>query len=145
MCARVLWLPLAVGLAVGAQPEPVVVPILVYTGFQHQPAASVSDTIRTEVETILGHSGIEFGWRSLGDAIPNEDAAELAVIQLKGRCDIAGMLPQHHDLAAWVGLMSATAPSCPTATSIAIAFGYSFKWGCWACPPGSASRPMAAR
>jgi len=95
MCARVLWLPLAVGLAAGAQPEPVVVPIVVYTGFQHRPPAPISDAIRNEVEGILGHAGIEFNWRSLADSHPSEKSLDLAVIQLKGRCDIAGLLPNH--------------------------------------------------
>ena len=97
MWARVFWLPLAVGLAAGAQAEPVIAPIVVYAGYQHRPPAPISDAIRTEVEGILGHAGIEFNWRSLADSPANEKSLDLAVIHLKGRCDIGGLLPHHEE------------------------------------------------
>jgi len=93
MCARGLWLALAAGLAAGAEPEPIVAPIIVYTGYQHQPSAPVSDAIRSEVTGILAHAGIEFDWGSLAGSKANEKSLDLAVIHLKGRCDIAGLLP----------------------------------------------------
>ena len=95
MCGRAIWLPLAVGLAAGAQPEPMVAPIIVYTGYQKRPPTPVSDAIRAEVTGILAHAGIEFDWRSLAGLNPNEKSLDLAVIQIKGRCDIAGILPRH--------------------------------------------------
>jgi len=93
MRARAIWLPLAVGLAAGAEPEPVFAPIVIYTGYQHQPPSPISDAIRGEVEGILGRAGIEFNWRSLVGREPRQQSADLAVVQLKGRCDIAGILP----------------------------------------------------
>jgi len=97
MSARILWLPLAVGLAAGAQPEPVGAPIVIYTSFQRTPPTSVSDSIRSEVGGILGHAGIELRWHALADAQLNENSPDLAVIHLRGRCDVAGLFPHQNE------------------------------------------------
>jgi len=93
MRAHVLLLALAASLAAGGQPDAAATAIVVFTGFQHEPPAPVSDAIRIEVGEILRHAGIGFDWRSLADARSAVESKDLAVIKINGRCDIVGLLP----------------------------------------------------
>jgi hypothetical protein len=67
-------------------------PIALYTQFQQEPPQDVLDALQEEVETIMAPIGLRFEWRSLNNVHGNEVSTELAVINVKGRCDIAGIV-----------------------------------------------------
>ena len=67
-------------------------PIALYTHFQQEPPQEVLDALQEEVETIMAPIGLRFDWRRLDGVRGNEVSAELAVVNVKGRCDVAGLL-----------------------------------------------------
>jgi hypothetical protein len=49
------------------------------------------DAFQEEVESIMAPIGFRFEWRNLNDNHGNEVSVELAVVTVKGRCDVAGI------------------------------------------------------
>ncbi len=64
-----------------------VLPVALYTGFQHDPPAIVAHAIREEVDTILSPVGVKLQWRDLGKAGTGEMWIRLAVFRFIGTCD----------------------------------------------------------
>lgn len=77
----------ALGETRGAQAPPVIL----YTQFQSEPPQVVLDSLQEEVEYIMAPLGFHFEWRNLSLNRGNEVSVELAVVTVKGRCDIAGL------------------------------------------------------
>jgi hypothetical protein len=79
---------------VAAQGEPkVAVPavITLYTQFQVEPPPAVLEGLQSEVDHIMEPIGLHFEWRDLNATRGEEVTAELAVVTVKGRCDVAGL------------------------------------------------------
>jgi|ERR1035437_1212537 hypothetical protein len=93
MLPLLLCLALAALPAFGEQPGATLAPIAIYTQFQQEPPAAVLDALQNEVESIMSPMGLHFEWRSLPSASGSEVSIELAVVNFKGRCDIAGLPP----------------------------------------------------
>jgi hypothetical protein len=90
---KLVLLCLAVG-AVAAQGEPKVAApavITLYTQFQVEPPAAVLEGLQSEVDSIMEPIGLHFEWRNLDGSRGDEVTAELAVVTVKGRCDVAGL------------------------------------------------------
>jgi hypothetical protein len=85
-CLAIGVVPIA-GETRGAAPAP----ITLYTQFQHEPSQAILEALQQEVETIMAPIGLRLEWRSLTAVRGNEVSAELAVINVKGRCDTAGL------------------------------------------------------
>jgi hypothetical protein len=69
-------------------------PISLYTQFQQAPPKAMEAALHDELDSIMGPMGLHFDWRSLTASRPNNEVSvELAVINFKGRCDAAGLLP----------------------------------------------------
>jgi hypothetical protein len=66
-------------------------PIALYTHFQEPPPAAVLDALRLEAQTIMAPIGLNFKWLSLSTSDGRQTAVELAVIEFKGRCDVADL------------------------------------------------------
>ena len=66
-------------------------PITLYTQFQHEPPQAILEALQEEVEAIMAPIGLRFEWRNLSNVRGSEVSAELAVVNVKGRCDTAGM------------------------------------------------------
>jgi hypothetical protein len=62
--------------------------ITVYTQFEHSYSATVMDTMRQELGTIMGPLGLEFTWRDLNASHGNEVSVELVVVTFKGKCEM---------------------------------------------------------
>ena len=84
-------------LAIGVIPaasEPKIVapaPIMLYMQFEVTPPQEVLDAFQSETEAIMEPIGIRLEWRALNSSRAEEVATELAVVTVKGRCDLAGM------------------------------------------------------
>ena len=84
-------------LAIGVIPaasEPKIVapaPIVLYMQFEVTPPQEVLEAFQSETETIMEPIGIRLEWRALNATRAEEVATELAVVTVKGRCDLAGM------------------------------------------------------
>jgi len=66
-------------------------PVALYTHFQEEPPAAVLDAMRLEAQAIMSPMGLNFEWLSLSASDGRRTAVELAVIEFKGRCDVAGL------------------------------------------------------
>jgi hypothetical protein len=88
-----LGLVLAALPALGGQPGAPLAPIVLYTQFSQDPPVAVLDSLEAEVESIMAPIGLTFAWRSLDAASGHQISVELAVINFKGRCDTAGLVP----------------------------------------------------
>jgi len=71
------------------------VPIALYTQFQSQPPAAMLESLQAEVQSIMAPMGLNFLWLNLAASDGKQVSVELAVINFKGRCDVAGLTP--HD------------------------------------------------
>jgi len=71
--------------------EASLVPIALYTEFQREPPPTVFAALQDEVNLIMASSGLGFTWRALSEARSGIGSVDLAVITLKGRCDVAGL------------------------------------------------------
>jgi hypothetical protein len=91
-----LWIALAAAALplCGAQNGTELPPIALYTEFVAVPPAAVLEAMQSEVESIMAPMGLKFQWRELAEADGKHVSVELAVINFKGRCDIAGLLPR---------------------------------------------------
>jgi hypothetical protein len=76
----------------GASQTAVLPPVSLYTHFQEEPPAAVLDALQLEVQTIMAPMGLNFQWLSLSASDGRKTAVELAVIDFKGRCDVAGLM-----------------------------------------------------
>jgi hypothetical protein len=65
--------------------------ITLYTQFQVEPPQEVSENLQSEVEGIMAPIGLHLEWRSLNRAHGDEITSELAVVTVKGRCDVGGL------------------------------------------------------
>lgn len=84
---RELLLLLALAILPGwAAGPPIVSRVALYVQFDHTPSEAVMDSLRSELDTIMGPIGLQFDWRPLAGSSP-ESTAELAVVSFKGRCD----------------------------------------------------------
>jgi hypothetical protein len=92
-----LWIALAVAALplCRAQNGTGLAPIALYTEFAAEPPMAVLEALQSEVQSIMAPMGLRFQWRELADADGKHVSVELAVINFKGRCDLAGLLP--HD------------------------------------------------
>jgi len=91
---RELLLLLALAMQPGwAAEPPTVARVALYAQFDQTPAAAVMDSLRTELDSIMAPSGLQFEWRSLADS-SGEATAELAVVSFKGRCDSTSLPPR---------------------------------------------------
>ena len=70
-------------------------PIALYTHFGEQPPAAVRDAMEREVQSIMAPMGLTFRWQDLTASDGRQTSVELAVIEFKGRCDTADLMP--HD------------------------------------------------
>lgn len=90
---KLVLMCLAIGV-IPSQAEPkVAAPAVVtlYTQFQVEPPAAVIDGFQAEVDAIMEPMGLRFEWRNLNTSHGDEVTAELAVVTVKGRCDVAGL------------------------------------------------------
>jgi len=97
-----LCLALAALPAFGGQHGGALAPIALYTQFIQQPPAAVVASLEAEVGSIMAPMGLRFDWRPLADSNGSQVSVELAVINFKGRCDLAGLSP-HESTAAPLG------------------------------------------
>jgi len=67
-------------------------PIVLYIQFQQGPPEGVLDALQEEVEAIMAPIGLRFEWRDLNNVHGTEVSTELAVITVRGRCDVAGLI-----------------------------------------------------
>lgn len=79
----------------GGQQGATLPPIALYTHFQVAPPAAVLDSLQLEVQGIMAPMGLSFDWLQLSASDGRQVSIELAVIEFKGRCDIANLQP--HD------------------------------------------------
>jgi len=87
LCLLVGVIPAAGDPKVAALP-----PIVLYTQFQQEPPSDVMAALQEEVESIMAPIGLRFEWRDLNRSRGNEVSAELAVVTVRGRCDVAGLV-----------------------------------------------------
>ena len=95
MKGLLLGFALAVLPLCGAQNGTEIAPIALYTQFVAPPPAAVLESLEAEVHSIMAPMGMKFQWLDLSTDV-KQVSVELAVIDFKGRCDIAGLMP--HDL-----------------------------------------------
>jgi hypothetical protein len=86
-CLALALLPVS-----GAQPGATLAPITLYTQFHQQPPPALLESLQTEVQSIMAPMGLNFQWLSLSTSDGKKVAVELAVINFKGRCDVAGLV-----------------------------------------------------
>jgi hypothetical protein len=67
-------------------------PIALYTQFPEQPPAAVLESMQQEVQSIMAPAGLRFHWQDLATADGTQAVVELAIVNFRGRCDIAGMI-----------------------------------------------------
>lgn len=96
MKSLLLCLALAAMPALGGQRGASLAPIALYTQFQNEPPQVILDAMQTELDSIMAPMGLEFDWRNVHTSNGNQVSVELAVINFKGRCDTAGLVP--HDI-----------------------------------------------
>lgn len=89
LCLALAELP-----AVGGQPGGSLAPIALYTQFQPEPPLAVSESMQAEVQLIMAPMGMSFQWRELSRSDGRQVSVELAVVNFKGRCDLAGLTPR---------------------------------------------------
>lgn len=91
-----LFLGLAVAVLplCAAQHGAMLPPIALYTHFQEQPPAAVLDSLQLEVQSIMAPMGLSFDWLQLSASNGRQVSIELAVIEFKGRCDVANLAPR---------------------------------------------------
>ena len=65
--------------------------ITLYTQFQAEPPQAVMENFQAEVDAIMSPIGMRVEWRSLSGNRGDEVTSELAVVTVKGRCDVAGL------------------------------------------------------
>lgn len=87
LCLIVAGLPVF-----GGQPVSVA-PLAVFTSFEQQPPRAVVDAVQMEVKNIMQRTGLPIEWRSMGGPERSAPAVELAVVNFRGRCDLAGFAP----------------------------------------------------
>ena len=86
-------LALAAAPLFGGQPGAALAPIVLYTQFQQDAPEAVVESLQAEVRSIMAPIGLVFRWRDLTASDGRQVSVELAVINFKGRCDVAGLLP----------------------------------------------------
>jgi len=86
LCLALAALPVCAG-----QPGAKLVPIALYTQFHSQPPAAVIQSLKAEVDSIMAPMGLSFLWLNLSASDGKQVSVELAVIDFKGRCDVAGL------------------------------------------------------
>jgi hypothetical protein len=89
-----LCLALAALPAVGGQPGGALAPIALYTQFHQEPPAAVLESVQSEVQFIMAPMGLSFQWRDVSHSDGRQISVELAVVNFKGRCDVAGLMPR---------------------------------------------------
>jgi len=84
---------LAIGLLPAHSEPKIAAPavITLYTQFETEPPQAVLESLQSEVEGIMAPIGLHLEWRSLSAAHGDEVTSELAVVTVKGRCDVAGL------------------------------------------------------
>ena len=73
--------------------QEILAPIALYTQFLQPPPPSVFRALQDEVGSIMAPAGLRFTWLTLSAASGNEHWVKLAVINFKGRCEVAGLKP----------------------------------------------------
>jgi hypothetical protein len=73
-------------------PKPTV-PLIIYTDFQKSAPLSVTEPMKREVETIMSPLGMPFRWSPLQEADGRSQAAQLAVVTFRGKCDASSWSP----------------------------------------------------
>jgi hypothetical protein len=68
-------------------------PTVLYTIFKVDPPPAMMEYIRDELASIMSPMGFHIEWRSIPQGGDSPEAAKLAVITFKGRCDTSGNLP----------------------------------------------------
>jgi hypothetical protein len=76
----------------GAQRGAMLPPIALYTQFPEEPPAAVFNSLRLEVQNIMAPMGLNFEWLRLSASDGRQVSVELAVIDFKGRCDVANLI-----------------------------------------------------
>ncbi len=71
------------------------VPIALYTHFDHEIPEGVVEALHSEVESIMEPIGLNLEWRSLNGVRGNEVSVELAVLTFKGHCDVGGLVARN--------------------------------------------------
>jgi hypothetical protein len=87
---RLTLIPLCIAIvaaAFGQTPEPVTL----YRQFEREAPQAVVEGLESELIAIMAPIGYRFLWRSLESSTGSEVSLELAVVTLKGRCDVAGL------------------------------------------------------
>jgi hypothetical protein len=90
---KLILICLAIGVIPAASEPKIVAPaaIVLYTQFEVTPPQEVLDAFQSETEAIMDPIGIHLEWRALNASRAEEVATELAVVTVKGRCDVAGI------------------------------------------------------
>jgi hypothetical protein len=74
------------------EPKIAALPVItLYTQFEIEPPPAVLEHLQSEVEGIMAPVGLRFEWRTLTGSRGDEVTAELAVVTVKGRCDVTGL------------------------------------------------------
>jgi hypothetical protein len=69
------------------------VPITIYTEFESEHSAQLTESLKSELTAIMGPIGLQFEWRDLKAARGNEVAVELVVVSFKGKCAMQDVVP----------------------------------------------------
>jgi hypothetical protein len=68
--------------------------ITLYTQFEFEAPPTVVESFQSETDSIMEPIGFRLEWRSLNTSHGDEVTAELAVVTVKGRCDMNGLRMQ---------------------------------------------------
>jgi len=74
--------------------------VLLYVQFDRTAPQPVFDSMRKEVDVIMAPAGFHIEWRSLPSTGDGETASELAVITVKGSCDVNRPAPHNMNVGA---------------------------------------------
>jgi len=84
---------LAIGVipTLGEPKVPAPAAITLYTQFEAAPSQPVMDAFQAETDAIMDPIGMRLEWRNLNASRTEEVSTELAVVTVKGRCDVAAI------------------------------------------------------
>jgi hypothetical protein len=66
---------------------------VLYTNFRMEPPPAIMRAIQDELESIISPMGFQIEWRSISEGSRYTDAAKIAVVTFKGRCDVTANSP----------------------------------------------------
>jgi hypothetical protein len=70
-------------------------PITIYTEFDQTYSGQSFESLKSELDAIMGPIGLQFEWRDLKSARGNEVSVELVVVSFRGKCNMQESMPRH--------------------------------------------------